>query len=76
MATTRITVYRNQKPLKGAQVSLEYSGLTQMGFTKKFSTNSDGVAYVEHSSTGRATIWVNGQSKGSVNSPGKEVVYL
>jgi len=76
MATSKITVYRNGKTLKGAQVSLEYSGFTQMGFTRKFSTNSDGVAYVEHSSTGRATIWVNGSSKGSMSTPGQEVLYL
>lgn len=76
MPTSRITVYRNGKPFPGASVSLEYTGFTQMGFTKKFTTNSSGVAFVEHSSTGRATIYVNGQSQKSMNTPGEEVVYL
>lgn len=76
MATSRITVYRNGKPLVGASVSLEYSGFTQMGFTKKFTTNREGVAYVEHSSTGKAKIYVNGSSQRSMNTPGEEAVYL
>ena len=74
MPTSRITVYRNNRPLAGASVSLEYSGFTQMGFTKKFTTNSDGVAFVEHSSTGKAMIYVNGQSQRNMTTPGVEVV--
>lgn len=76
MATTRIEVYKNGKPAKNISVCLEYTGFTQMGFTKKFYTNSDGVAYVEHSSTGKANVYLNGNKKGSLMTPGQEVFYL
>ena len=76
MLITRITVYRNDRPLSGASVSLEYNGIAQNGFTAKFTTNADGVAYVEHTSTGRASVFINGSKKGSVFTPGQEVYYL
>lgn len=76
MVTTRIEVYRNGKPAKNIKVCLEYTGFTQMGFTKNFYTNSEGVAYVEHSSTGRANVYLNGIKKGSLTTPGQEVFYL
>jgi len=47
-----------------------------LGFTSLFYTNSDGVAYVEHSSTGRANVYINGSKKGGINTPGQEVFYL
>lgn len=76
MPTSKITVYKNRRLAKGVKVSLEYSGFTQMGFTKKFLTNSDGVAYVEHSSTGQANVYLDGSKKGSMKTPGQEIFYL
>jgi len=77
MPTSRITVYRNGSPARGISVSFEFSGFTQMGFTNKFSTDSNGVAYVEHSSTGNATVYLNGSSQSrSINTPCEEVFYL
>ena len=74
MPTTKITILRNGRPVQYVQVSLEYRGLTQMGLTKKYSTDRDGIAYIEHSSTGRAYIWVDGKERGSMMTPGVEVV--
>jgi len=76
MATTRIQVYRNGNPASNIKVSLEFTGFTNMGFTKSFYTNNDGVAYVEHSSTGVANVYLNGSKKGSLKTPGQEVYYL
>lgn len=76
MPTTRVTVYRNNRPAQGVSVSLEYTGFTQAGFTRRFSTNSDGVAFVEHSSIGRANVYINGRKEGNMNTPGQEVFYI
>ena len=76
MLTTKITVYRNERPAKNVKVSLEFTGLTNLGFTRSYYTNSDGVAYVEHVSTGNAKLYLDGSSRGSVRAPGQEVVYL
>ena len=73
---TRITVYRSGKLAANVQVSLEYSGLSQMGFAGPSYTNRDGVAIVEHASTGPATLWVNSSARGSINTPGSDVVHL
>lgn len=69
---SKITVYRYGKPAKSVKVSLEFS----MGFTKNFYTNSDGIAFVEHSSTGNATVYIDGMRKGSLKTPGQDIYYL
>jgi len=76
MPTSKITVYRNGNPAKNIKVTLEYSGFSQNGFTSPEYTNSNGVAFIEHSSTGNATVYINGQSKGSLNTPGEDIYYL
>jgi len=76
MATSKITVYQNGKPKKNVKVSLEYTGWSQNGFTKSFYTNNDGIAYVEHSSTGNAKVYLNGNPEGSLTTPGQEIFYL
>jgi hypothetical protein len=72
----KVTIYRNQLPARGVRISLEYDGLFQSGFTSQVYTNDDGVAYVEHASTGMATVYVNGQARGRMRTPGSEVYYL
>ena len=76
MPTSKVTVYRNGKLAKNVRVTLEYSGWTTSGFTQKFYTDSTGTAYVEHSSTGRASVYLDGQRKGEMNTPGQEIFYL
>jgi len=47
-----------------------------MGFTKSFYTNSDGVAFVDHSSTGNANVYIDGKMKGKLKTPGQDIYYL
>jgi 5-hydroxyisourate hydrolase-like protein (transthyretin family) len=76
MSTSKIIVYRNGRPAQNIKVSLEYTGFTQSGFTQAHYTNSDGIAHVEHSSTGTAHVYLNGSKKGSMSTPGTESFYL
>lgn len=62
--------------VKDAKVSLEFSGFFSGGFTKSYYTDSYGKAVIEHSSTGQATIWVNGKKAGRINAPDREVVFI
>lgn len=76
MPTSKITVYRYSKPAANISVTLEFTGITNLGFTKKHYTNRDGVAFVEHSSTGNANVYVDGRKMGSIRAPGEDVYYL
>ena len=57
---------------KGKKVVLGFSS----GITKAFYTDRDGLAVVEHSSKGKATVYVSGSKKGTFKSPGTFVVTL
>jgi len=79
--TTTVVVYKNGERVgSGYKVSLEFvGGLLPGGFTKNFFTNSDGVAYVKHTSKGTVKVyvkgnWSNHRTKGK--APGKITVYL
>lgn len=76
MPTSKITVYRNNRPAGNVKVTLEYTGFTQMGFTKAHYTNSDGIAFVQHSSTGNANVYIDGRKKGTLYTPGEDIYYL
>ncbi len=77
MQTTRVQVYRNNHPAQGVRVRFEYEGLSQMGFTETFYTNGDGVAYVLHSSTGWANVYLEGREQSNkIYTPGQETYYL
>ncbi len=76
MAISKVTIYRNQVPARGVRISLEYISLFQSGSTPNYYTNDEGVAYIEHSSTGKATVYINGESKWKMMTPGSEVYYL
>lgn len=76
MPTTTIEVYRNGKPARGIRVSLEFTALTNMGFTQAERTNSEGIAYISHSSSGKANVYLDGSERGSLKAPGRKVFYL
>lgn len=76
MNTSKITVYRNQKPAKNVRVRLGFSGIVNLGFSKDFYTDSNGVAYVEHSATGNAEVYLDGKEVGRLYTPGQDVFYL
>lgn len=46
------------------------------GVTDSVYTDSEGEAVIEHLTTGHATIYVDGQEKGSINAPGQKYVFV
>lgn len=76
MPTSKISVHRNGQPAANIKITLEYTGLTQSGFTSPAYTNSDGIALVEHSSTGKANVYINGSKIRSIDTPGSHIFHL
>ena len=64
--------YSDGSKPKGAKVVLGFSG----GMTKPAYTDSQGIAVVEHASTGRADVYVSGSKVGSLQSPGETAVFI
>lgn len=58
--------------VKGARVTLGFSN----GVIDSVYTDSDGEAVIEHRTTGNATVYVNGQDKGSMNTPGRKLIFI
>lgn len=58
--------------VQGARVVLGFSN----GVTDSVYTDSDGEAVIEHLGSGNATVYVNGQDKGSMNTPGRKLVFI
>ncbi|MGB4847860.1 MAG: hypothetical protein WBP41_08075 [Saprospiraceae bacterium] len=75
MAISKVTNYRNQVLARGMRVSLEHIGLFQKGFTSNYYTNDNGVIYIKHESNGKATVFINGNAKGTMRTPGREVYF-
>lgn len=73
MSSSTIHVqYRDGSTPTGARVVLGFSsGMTQAGFTDRH-----GVATVEHSSTGRADVYVSGRKYHSFHAPGHTTVTI
>lgn len=71
MATSIIKVYNASygKWAKGARVSLSFDA-SLGGFSKEVYTDEQGMAVIEHSSTGMATVYVNGRTNGRIRTPG------
>lgn len=73
MAQSVIVVQRNGGGyVKGSRVALGFGN----GNTDSVYTNSDGEAVIEHTTTGRATVYVNGKDMGSMNAPGRKLVFI
>jgi hypothetical protein len=71
MNESNIRVLRsNGDPLRGARVVLSFT----WGQTHAARTDDDGWANVSHESAGRATIFVDGSSQGSIDAPGSATV--
>lgn len=76
MPSSKVIVFRRGMPASNFKVTLEYSGLTQMGFTTPTYTDESGVAHINHRSTGKAMIYVDGMSRKTMLTPGTEKIYL
>lgn len=64
--------YRDGSKPKGKKVVLGFSG----GMSKPGFTDRDGMAMIEHASTGTATVYVDGRSRGTFRAPGQFAVTL
>ena len=78
MPSSIITVYNSSrgKYESNARVVLEWSGFVNLGQSSPAYTNSSGKAVIDHSSTGQATIYVNGKNCGKFSSPGSYTVEI
>jgi hypothetical protein len=73
MAESVVVVQRNGGHyVQGARVALGFSN----GVTDSVYTDSDGEATIEHSTTGNATVYVNGEDRGSMNTPGRKLIFI
>lgn len=76
---SEVIVYKNDKPSSGHMVSLEFTSLFNGGFTGKFFTDKNGVAHVEHASTGEVNVYIDGNHSSHGTSghvPGRIYVNL
>lgn len=71
--TSKIRVYNSAygKWETNAKVVLEWSGITNLGQSQAIYTNANGIAYVTHSSSGTATVYINGKNRGTMYTPGE-----
>jgi hypothetical protein len=72
MHTSVIKVYdaKLRRMAKRARVVLSIDGIFSGGMTKEVYTDDDGVAYVTHSSSGMASVFINGKECGRMKVPG------
>lgn len=64
--------YRDGSKPKGTRVVIGFGG----AMSAPAYTDAHGTALVEHSSTGRATVYVSGKNLGSFHAPGKTAVFI
>lgn len=72
-ASTIIVQHRDGSPARRTRVSMafDFGGSTEDSFT-----DNHGMAVVSHSSSGRATVFVQGRKCGSFHAPGKYAVTI
>jgi hypothetical protein len=72
VASSEIRVVRDgDRPVRGARVVLSFFG----GLTDAAHTDSDGVARIDHASTGEAKVFVDGRECGSLRTPGSKTIH-
>ena len=78
MATSIVKVYnsRRGKWEQRAKVVLGWDGILNLGMSKPVYTDYEGIATVNHSSKGQATIYVNGKNVGKMNTPGSKTITI
>ena len=78
MNTSIVKVYDSKygKWLKNAKVVLGWNGFVNLGMSKPSYTNSSGLAEINHSSTGEATIYVDGKKVGKMKTPGSTTITI
>lgn len=71
--TSKVRVYNSSygKWEPNAKVVLEWDGIANLGQSQAAYTNSNGIALVTHSSSGNATVYINGKNRGTMYAPGE-----
>ena len=74
MPTSIVKVYNNAygKWAKGSRVVLAFDA-SMGGRSSTIYTDENGVAVIDHSSTGMAEVFIDGKSKGKMRTPGSAV---
>ena len=74
MAASKIIVqHRDGSPARRVRVRLGFDGLAR-GMSGDAYTNDRGEAIIDHSGSGRATVYVSGRDVGKMQTPGTTVV--
>lgn len=75
MATSIVKVYDRGygRWAEGVKVVLGWDGITSLGMSKPVYTSANGMAVIEHSSTGRAEVYIGGSFVGKMDTPGSAV---
>ena len=78
MATSIVKVYNSRQGRweSGARVVLEWTGIVNLGQSNAVKTNLNGIAVVNHSSTGNAIVYVNGRNMGRMKTPGEHLITI
>lgn len=78
MPTSIIKVYNSSRGKweSRARVVLDFMEGLNAGQTSPVYTDSNAQAVIDHSSTGKATIYVNGSDAGKFQAPGSETVEI
>lgn len=78
MPTSIVKVYSNKrgKWIRGAKVVLSWNSLANQGQSKPIYTDDNGVAEISHSSTGKATIYIDGKTIGTMKTPNSKTVVV
>ncbi len=78
MKTSIIKVYNGKTSNweKNARVVLSWNGIANLGNSKPVFTDSEGTAVINHSSTGRVIVYINGRSYGSIITPGNRLIIV
>lgn len=78
MPTSIVKVYnaRYGQWEENAEVVLGWDGFINLGMSRPSYTNREGIAVIEHSSKGEATIYVNGKKVGEMYTPGSSTIQI
>ncbi len=72
MPTSIVKIYnkRYSKWFEGAKVALGWNGIVNLGVSRNIYTDQNGLALIEHASTGEAEVYINGSMVGYMQTPG------
>ncbi len=78
MATSIIKVYNTRLGQweQNAKVVLGWDGFVNLGMSDAVYTDRNGTAVINHSATGKATIYVNGCKIGTMETPSSVTVEI